>query len=187
MKIGIFINIKTIDPKTNRILDEYEFEANSLVQAFIAGINANFYTANTIQAKDTSNATQYSSIHSSFRLQAAAGDANYGIVVGTGTNAVAVTNYALQTKIAHGTGVGQLQYSAMSFPVNYTVSAPDAYCDVARTVTNGSGADITVEEIGLITLDYTAGVYWLKERTRQTVVVPNTLGKTITYRFKVTV
>ena len=44
-----------------------------------------------------------------------------GIVVGTGTNAVAVTNSALQTPVADGTGSGQLEYLSCAI-TNYRIT-----------------------------------------------------------------
>ena len=80
---------------------------------------------------------------------AGAGDDTFGIVVGTGDTPVTADDYNLASKIAHGTGAGQLSYGAVTlydpFVSDYTVKQR-----IARSFTNNSGADITVKEIGLI-------------------------------------
>jgi len=74
--------------------------------------------------------------------------ATYGIVVGTGTNAPTNSDYALQTQIAHGTGAGQLDYGAHSRTAPAVVGSNVDYI-ISRSFYNGSGATITVNEIGV--------------------------------------
>jgi len=71
-----------------------------------------------------------------------------GIQVGTATTPVTADDFQLATKIAHGTGAGQLYYQAC------TVTGPTAITGgyreaIARQFDNNSGGDITVEEAGL--------------------------------------
>lgn len=80
----------------------------------------------------------------------------YGIVVGTGTNLAPISNYALQTKIAHGGGAGQLAYAAgVVNPV--TIAGSTAYFTLTRSFTNNSGGDIVVNEIAIY--GYTGSKY----------------------------
>lgn len=74
--------------------------------------------------------------------------ATYGIVVGTGTNVVDESDIALQTKIAHGTGAGQLQHGAMSI-AGPGISGADTTAVLSRAFTNGTGSTITVQEVAL--------------------------------------
>lgn len=83
------------------------------------------------------------------RMVGQSGDANVGIVVGTGTTKVTMDDYTLQAKVAHGGGAGQLNYGGGS------LSAPEVNGNVItmrleRTFNNTSGADITVTEIGIM-------------------------------------
>ena len=87
----------------------------------------------------------------SFASLAAAGDATKGTVVGTGINAVAITDIALQTLITHGTGAGQLQYGIQTFQNPITAGATRKF-SMTRTFINGSGSSITVQEAGLYAL-----------------------------------
>jgi hypothetical protein len=74
-----------------------------------------------------------------------------GIVVGTGTNAVTSSDYALQTKIAQGTGSGQLEYSANGCGAVSAVN-PTATMTLERIFRNASGGSITINEIGIYSL-----------------------------------
>jgi hypothetical protein len=73
---------------------------------------------------------------------------SYGILVGTGTTAPALTDYTIETQIADGSSAGQLQHGACA------VSAADingSYVDlpITRTFTNASGGQIVIKEAGL--------------------------------------
>ncbi len=85
-----------------------------------------------------------------FNLEAPSANSNYGIQIGTGVNAPATTDYALQTLIAHGVGAGQLQWNACGVGGAAIAGANVDMC-IIRTFTNGSGLSITAREIGLTT------------------------------------
>jgi len=83
-------------------------------------------------------------------------DSSYGIVVGNGTKSVAISDYALASQIAHGTGAGQLDYnvSTISFSVDTSVSPAVGKIVLSRTFTNSSGATINITEVGIIARNY---------------------------------
>jgi hypothetical protein len=74
--------------------------------------------------------------------------ASMGIILGTGTTPATRSDVDIESEIAHGSGSGQLTYGSCSFGSlgddgsHYTVA-------FTRTVTNNSGAQITVTEAGL--------------------------------------
>lgn len=74
-----------------------------------------------------------------------------GIQVGTGNNPVTVTDYALQTRIAHGGGAGQLQYGGGEL-VDESYVNPNGSWMLRKFFTNKSGGSITVEEVGIYTI-----------------------------------
>ena len=78
---------------------------------------------------------------------AGAGVDTYGILIGGSDTPVALSQYGLGAKIAHGTGSGQMQYGAST--IDTMVKNSSWYFRAIRTFTNGSGATITVREIGL--------------------------------------
>lgn len=89
-------------------------------------------------------------IHNSTQLSSHgnAADTTQGLVVGTGTNVVALADVALQTKIAHGTSAGQLSYGAsvVNAPTSDSTSTT---LILTRDFSNASGGTITVREIGI--------------------------------------
>lgn len=73
---------------------------------------------------------------------------NTGIQVGTGTTAVAPTDYVLATPISDGTSSGQLEY----FPSaggTFGTSGSTASFVLERLFRNSSGASITINEVGV--------------------------------------
>ena len=71
-----------------------------------------------------------------------------GIQVGTGTAAVAITDYAMNTKIVHGTGAGQFVHYGC-WVLNPVTGASSFAFDIERIFQNSSGGSITVNETGL--------------------------------------
>jgi hypothetical protein len=146
-------------------------------------------TGNTYTMKDTSNVDRGFYLSSGFAwcVNATSGVDTYGVVVGTGTTAVAIDDYNLATKIAHGTGSGQLQYGAVTINAPQ-ISGNDCYCEVIRGFTNGSGATITVAEIGLVFRYEGQAWYWLMVRDvfSSAFDVLDTKTLTVTYKVKVT-
>jgi len=83
-----------------------------------------------------------------FTVAAGSGNTNFGIVVGSGTNANTTSTYALQTPIANGTSAGQLQYGStgVSSP---GISGNTVTVTINRALTNSSGGTITITEVAL--------------------------------------
>jgi hypothetical protein len=102
-----------------------------------------------------------------------AGNDNYGILVGSDDTAVDIQDYSLNTKIAHGTGAGQLQYGAETY--DYGGSDPNKYAKILRTFTNGSGNDVTVKEVGLAVYPRTNSTSYYVLITRDILPSPVTI------------
>jgi len=86
--------------------------------------------------------------YSYFSVFAADNNDAYGIVVGSGTTPPTSSDYKLETKIAHGVGAGQLDYGAHSLTVAAVVGS-NVDLVISRTLYNGSGATVTIKEIGV--------------------------------------
>jgi hypothetical protein len=71
-----------------------------------------------------------------------------GIVLGTGTTAVAPTDFQLATQILDGTSSGKLEYFPSS-GTDLTVSNPTGSFTLERLFRNSSGGLITVNEVGV--------------------------------------
>jgi len=82
------------------------------------------------------------------RADAADNVDSYGIVVGTGLTAPTPDDYALEAKIAHGTGAGQLDYDEMT--IAREDKADRTIIKLGRAFLNLSGGTISVSEVGLI-------------------------------------
>lgn len=187
MNIGIYIKLSETDKCGNIIKEGKEFKANSLVQGFASILSA-LMSATSNAIPDISNTSRTVAANAAcFLATSAIGNTNLGIVAGTGTNAVAVTDYALQTLIAHGTSAGQLEYGAQSIGT-FTVSGSDAYTSHTRTLINNSGGAITIKEIGFYARgNATTTHYFCIDRTLQEYEVASGAGVLIEYKWKVTV
>lgn len=121
------------------------------------------------------------------QVNGGAGDTNYGIVAGTGTTPVTMTDYELQTLIAHGTGSGQLSYGAVSFG-SPTTDGKSRYFEFERALTNSSGGTITVNEIGIHIYPTSQSYYFLflRDVLDAGVDVDDTEILTIKYKVSVT-
>ena len=82
---------------------------------------------------------------------APAGEATYGLQVGTNDTAWDITNFVLGALITHGTGAGQLSYAATPAVTKVDVGAVRTI-SVKRNMNNNGSGDVIVREIG-----YTGG------------------------------
>lgn len=183
MKIETWMTIE-LRHKSGQLYGYQKFRPNSYVRALIDLLYAVFAGVTYSNgAVDTSNTTRSPS-NPQPNVVAAIGVTTTGIRLGTGTNAVALADYALQTAIAEGTGSGQLTHSAVSFNAPIT-SGTTRQFTVMRTFTNNSGGTINVKEIGLYAT--ANSYYFMIERTLNTFSILNTASATVTYTISVTV
>jgi hypothetical protein len=124
-------------------------------------------------------------------IMAAIGVDTSGIVVGSGSDAESFEGHALSTKIAHGTGVGQISYGASEAPVKSYVAGTKTYSVAhARYYNNNSGGNITINEIAIYLRMVTGAAYnsvYVIMTTRDllaaSVVIPDTGQLKVTYTF----
>lgn len=113
-------------------------------------------------------------------------DDSYGIVVGSGSTPVSPDDYALASKIPHGTGAGQIDYNTHTVTSSY--SDTSSYIEISRSFTNRSGSDIIVREVGLIARSYHTyrnvdiRVLVARDVLTNPIVVPNLSSLTVRYR-----
>jgi hypothetical protein len=115
-----------------------------------------------------------------------AGNTTYGIVVGTGDTAVVYTNHDIETKIAHGTGAGQLSYGAHS-PLSVSYDSELLSFGITRTITNSSGSTITVKEVAIICAHVNGynTAYFLLDRHVFETSVPMVDGSVWTFTWRI--
>ena len=191
MKIDTYIKFTGIDKYGNIIAERKEEKAHSLVQGFIASLYNMAFNTTVANVPDTGNVnrtlstSQFSWSNTGY---GASGDNTSGIVAGTGTNAVAITNYSLQTIIPHGTGSGELEYAGEILDEGWTVSGSTSYFSRKRTLTNNSGGAITINEVGHIARIGSSGFRILTERTKPIPYeIANGTGVIITYKWQISV
>lgn len=115
----------------------------------------------------------------------------FGIVVGSGTTSPTPDDYNLESKIAHGTGAGQLDYDTHTF-TEVSVSGSESLFEVARSFKNLSGGDVTVSEVGIIAQNHRSDIgthYFLVARDvlASPVTVPDGGSLTVKYTIKAAV
>ncbi len=116
---------------------------------------------------------------------APAGDTTAGIIVGSSDAPVAIGQFAIQGLIAHGTGSGQLLYSATS--VETMTKNSTWMFRVVRSFSNSSGATVTVKEfalyvrVGTTASPFYASVMLARDVPPSAISVPN--GSTLTVRY----
>lgn len=186
MPVQAFWKIEIRNPD-GKIVKVKKGKCNSFVLQFLQLLQVHCFV-DTVSMKDTGNTSRAITGGAyDFQCNTGAGSASAGIVVGIGTNAVANTDYALQTLIAHGVGSGQLSYGAMSETAAQVVSSNVDY-SLARTFQNLSGATITINEIALYMVGYIGGSNYsfCMLHDLATQAVNNLQTATVTYTLRTT-
>jgi hypothetical protein len=176
MKIDAYITVS----KDGKVLKRVK--AKSFIQAFIFGLftQINGSQAACIDVGNAPRATQ--GYASNLNCVVPAGTKDRGIVVGTTSTPVVVTDYKLAAQnltLTHGG-------SAVS---GWGVVGNICQATLTRAFTNNTGGDIAIEEVGIYTYiwDGAALRYYCLERTILSFLIPNTETRTITYTIRVTV
>lgn len=187
-KIDLYLSWIHKDKFGNIIKKTKPKKCKSYVKAFIELLSQQMNEAANGNIVDTSGNPKTIAPHAStFGLKSGAGVVTDGIVVGTGTTTVAYDDNALDTLIAEGAGAGQLNYGATSIGAMATVGTTRKFT-IARTMTNNSGSDITINEVALYGMGYSGGTwYFCLERTLSTQTVTNGNSVTATYTLSITV
>jgi hypothetical protein len=181
---GFNAYIHVEDELGRRILSK---KANTLVRGFYDILYGRFTTRTTVL--DTFEITTFQYVNAlDYSVGAESGDTYYGIVVGTSTSPVSMMNFRLGSLIEHGVGPGQLRYGSVGLTPIEIIGNMIRF-QINRLLTNNSGADITVNEVGLVGLKGALfsprGV--LLDRTLATFTVPNGSSRNVIYELRVVV
>ena len=145
----------------------------------------------TVTIKDTGG-TNRTITKQAFNLvmAAAATVVTYGIRVGRGSTAVTISDYALETPCAQGTGANAFEHQACTVTAPSVVGSSSSF-PVKRICYNNSGATITVTEVGIYVGGHDGtsayGFLGIRDVLVSSVDVPDGGGITVTYTIKVTV
>lgn len=189
MKIQARVTLTVKDPRTARILARRSFVSRSYVIGFLDGLAIHMRDT-TANVKDTGGTiraiTPYTYMND---CTIGVNDDTHGIVVGTGTTAVAISDFQLETQIAHGIGAGQLSHGASGNTAPVTIGTKRRFL-LTRSFTNQSGGSITVNECGIYVRCGVAPWYYFLD-VRDIIsggqAVPDTKTLTIQYEIYVTV
>jgi len=154
--------------------------ANSLLKQFIQLLTIMFQQAAITVTRTTGVGQSIGPAATVLRVNGAAGATNNGIVIGTGTNPVTMTDYNLQAQAS-----ANIDHGITTF----AVENPDANTwrvAISRIFTNNTGATLGIREVGLFSHTDPACNTFLIERTLYSVDVPNGVAVTLTYRITVT-
>ena len=190
------------DPETGQIFHQHTELGDSFVANFIktlammcGGHHAmDTGTVTTLKETDGTVITGTSiyvgtSNGSLFDCNALSTDDSHGILVGTGTTATDINDYALATQIAEGGAATQMNYGGHSVVVPADDETTYSYAGITRTIVNNSGSAIDVAEVGLVynsDLDSSTDRYImiLREVLGEAVEVGDGLTLTVTIRIK---
>jgi hypothetical protein len=148
---------------------------------------AGSYGAGYIVSQSTSGGNITSGFYNVFYDLIYPGATSYGIVVGSSATAYSFEHIALQTRIAHGTGSGQLSHVDMTeqTPV-YTSGTKTWNQIIRRQFNNNSGASIDVNEIGMYFYNTLASIMLCRDVLSSTVAVANSGQLTVEYETQLT-
>jgi len=164
--------------KKGRVVKRYPKKmAHSLIKQFIQFLYIQI-AQNTLTIKKQDGTDSNPVAHSTnLQCVGAVNDYNEGIVIGTGTNAVAMDDYSLQAKVTTN-----IAFAAQALSLAYP-SASTARISISRTLTNNTGTTLGIREVGLLSKSY--NLIFLFDRTLYSVDVPN--GYTITFTYTITI
>ena len=187
-EVGAILEL-TVKDKDGKVTDHRIMRSRSFVRQFLELLWIQAFQVPEVapySLRDTGNVLR--DICESgliFASDGGTGIVTHGIVAGTGTVTPTINDYALGTPIAHGVAAGQLQYSAVTFGAPAS-DATTSQFTITRNFANGSGASITVNEIGLYVKGYLYDVTYYCMTIRDVIAggiaVPNGQTLTVNYR-----
>jgi len=144
---NVFYKVEVYD-KDGKLIEEKSGKGDSVLNNWIV-IFASIRDGTRPAMMDQEGNLHYLSqiVFENCSMKAPAGNDSYGILVGTGTTPVDLGDTKLASKISHGTGSGQLNYGDTS---EYGETSDLTRSEgLQRSFDNNSGADITINEIGM--------------------------------------
>lgn len=186
MNMKLYVQVEIKDKNGNAVKRFRKQLCRSYVRQLIDLLRANMNAANTITMKNTTGNSNPDSFPNSMTANSSAGNAAYGVQVGTNTNAPTISDYAIGTLIPNGSASGDLNYGATSIG-GVVIVGSTAQFTIARTFTNNSGADITVQEIALVIWLGVYSVWYLIEHSLNSFTIPNGQSGTVTYTLSVSI
>lgn len=192
-EIGAILEL-TVSDENGKVTEKQVLKSKSFVRQFLELLWVNFqnldYRSGRYCADVYGGVACVRADRRLWSTGAAIGETSRGILVGTGTNVPTINDYTIQTLISHGTGVGQLQYSAVTFGAPSS-DATTSQFTVTRNFANGSGAQVTVYELTLVVQSFADSYIQyshmvIRDMIPGGIAVPNGQTLTVNYRIQVT-
>lgn len=137
-------------------------------------------------ATDTMYLSSTNNANNPIALNAPATEDTAGLILGVGDTAVTKNDYDMDTKIAHGTGSGELNYGATT--VDALVEDGNKISrKLTRTFTNGSGGTIVVKECGLMSKNKISTSYVNFLMSRDVLLTPQAVPNSMTLTIRIDV
>jgi len=189
-EVGAVLEL-TVRDKDGKITNHRVMKSKSFVRQFLELLWITTYQIPDSKAYGMIDpGGTYREIHATgycFRSSAPAGTVTYGIIVGTGTTAPTIDDYAIETLIDHDAApptAGALQYGAVAFGAPSS-DATTSHFTITRNFANASGGAITVNEIALYVEGYDTAVRYfmtIRDAIGGGIAVPDGQTLTINYR-----
>ena len=171
--------IRGVDGKIKKTLPE--IPANSFVLAFIDILYKHFSQAELSTKETDGTEASLAAFANDLACGAAEGETVWGIVIGTGTDVVAIDDYKIQTQVTANIGYGGV---TVAEPV--TVGTTRQF-DISRTFTNNTGAALSIKEVGLYGEGASNAQVYCLDRSLINIEIANGESVSLRYRIKVTV
>jgi len=179
----------TVKDKNGKVTEHRLMRSKSFVRQFLELLWVQAFQIPEVapyNMRDTGNTLQdIGETCLTFDATAASEDVTHGIIVGEGTTAPTIDDYAIETLIPHGTDPGELQYGAVAFGAPAS-DATTSQFTITRDFANGSGGAITVNEIALYGKGYKYNVTYYFMTIRDVIsggiAVPDGQTLTVNYR-----
>lgn len=172
--------------RRGRVIALHRAPSESYVRAFIDWLSAMIGGTISTLVPDTGGTNRTFAVSGSMRALAPDNDSTYGPVLGTGTNAVAIGDYKLQTQIVHGVVAGTLDHQATENLGLSTVGTTRLF-QFRRLFVNASGGTIPVKECGIYGLNSIYYFCLVRDLVSPDVSIPNGGTGTLIYTIGATV
>ena len=158
-----------IDDGKGKITKIRTHRARSFVKQFPQLLLGEFMgTIGTVSMRDTGNTLRSTPYSGAMKTCITSGYntgtsySTHGLVIGSGSTSIDISQYKLVTQIAHGSSAGQLNYGSMSTGApNYDPDTGIMSVYFTRLFSNGSGGNVAVNEIGVYMRDSTSTWYFM--------------------------
>jgi hypothetical protein len=165
-EVGCVLDWEVKDTLTGEVVESRIKKAESFTRQFFDLLLTKFWNIpfkeSLLITDITGVSREITNSHLNLSTNAGAGTVTYGIVVGLSSNAVHITDYALNSPIAHDSGahgVNTLQYSI----VTYGAPASDpttSQFTITRNFANATAGGVNVQEIGLYARGLNSNFLW---------------------------